>query len=176
MINLLKKIDGNTRNLLIAFSIIVLLFAAARSLFWIIVFIAIASISEIYNTSVKSPIHFDLVKLATILTSIAYGAWWGIFVGLTSSFLSKLLSERLTGNVFISFAGIILIAFLAEKFSNVYITTLGMGLVLLYYAVTSPINIAFGTDLGYALVYVGSSIFINYFLFTSVAPVLINFL
>ncbi len=165
-----KKIDKRVRIAILAAAFLLVLFAASRMAFWVLVFIFAASVAEIYNAYVRTPLHLDLVKLGTILTAAAYGAPAGIFVGLASTFFAKLFSLRLDFRIVVSFAGIIIIATLAHAFSQVPIKILGISLVAVYYLITSPINLLMGEEPAYAAAYVGSSLLVNAMLFIAVAP------
>ena len=139
-------------------------------------FIVVASLAETYNARFRTPIHLDFVKLGTVLTSSAYGAPVGIFVGIASTFFSKLFSSRLDFTILISLIGITVMAILADAFSGISITALGIALVLVYYLITMPINLMLGEELGHAIVYVASSVAVNVVLFSQVAPRLIGLL
>ena len=165
-----NKIDKKAKMAILAAAFLLVLFAASKMAFWVLVFIFAASVAEIYNAYVRTPLHLDIVKLGTILTAAAYGAPAGIFVGLTSTFFAKLFSLRLDFRIVVSFAGIIIIALLAHAFSQVPIKILGIALVAVYYLVTSPINLLMGEEPAYAAVYVGSSLLVNAMLFIAVAP------
>ena len=171
-----NKADKRVRIAILASAFLLVLFAASRMAFWVLVFIFAASVAEIYNAYVRTPLHLDLVKLGTILTAAVYGAPAGIFVGLTSTFFAKLFSLRLDFRIVISFAGIIIIALLAHAFSQVPIKLLGIALVAVYYLLTSPINLLMGEEPAYAAVYVGSSLLVNAMLFITVAPKLAGLL
>lgn len=168
--------DRRLKVALLAAAFLLVLFAASKMAFWVLLFIFAASIAEIYNAYVRTPLHLDLVKLGTVLAAVAYGAPAGIFVGLTSTFFAKLFSMRLDFRIVISFAGIVLIAILAGAFPHVPITALGISLVALYYLVTSPINLLMGEEPAYAVAYVGSSLLVNAMLFITVAPRLAGWL
>ena len=169
-------INKKVKMAILAAAFLLVLFAASKMAFWAFVFIFAASVAELYNVYVRTPLHLDLVKFGTILTAAAYGAPAGIFVGLTSTFFAKLFSLRLDFRVVISFAGIIVIALLAHAFSQVSIKLLGISLVVVYYLVTSPINLLMGEEPAYAVVYVGSSLLVNAMLFIAVAPKLAGLL
>ena len=171
-----NKADKRVRIAILASAFLLVLFAASRMAFWVLVFIFAASVAEIYNAYVRTPLHLDLVKLGTILTAAAYGAPAGIFVGLTSTFFAKLFALRLDFRIVISFAGIVVIAILANAFSNVPIKILGIALVAVYYLITSPIDLLMGVEPAYAVVYVGSSLLVNATLFIAVAPSLAGML
>jgi hypothetical protein len=169
-------IDRRAGLILLGVGFLLVLFLASKMAFWVFLFIAAASVSEMYNAYFRTPLHLDLVKLGTILTAVAFGAPAGMFVGLTSTLLSKLFSLRIDARIVLSFAGIILVAVLADVFSGVSISLLGILLVVAYYAVTSPINILLGEEPAYALAYVGSSLLVNAFLFIAIAPRLLPLL
>ncbi len=168
--------DRRIRIAVLAAAFLIAMFIAARVAFWTMAFVFIGSVAEVYNSRFRTPFHFDLVKIGTVLTSVAYGAPVGIFVGITSTFFSKLLSSRLDFTVFISIAGTVAIAALANAFSAVPISLLGILLVLAYYLVTTPVHLIMGEEPGYALVYVLSSLAVNFVLFTQVAPRIIGLL
>lgn len=162
---------GKGQKIAIAAAVFLLiLFLASRLTFWTTIFIAVASIAEIYNSHFRTPLHFDLVKLGTVLTASAYGAPVGIFVGIASTFFSKLFSSRLDATILISVIGITAMAVLADVFSAITITTLGVALVAVYYLITTPINLLMGEEPGYAFAYVTSSLAVNFVLFTQIAP------
>ena len=171
-----SSLDKKIKIAILAAAFLLVLFAASKMAFWAFVFIFAASLAELYNVYVRTPLHLDLVKFGTILTAAAYGAPAGIFVGLTSTFFAKPFSLRLDFRVVISFAGIIVIALLAHAFSQVSIKLLGISLVVVYYLVTSPINLLMGEEPAYAVVYVGSSLLVNAMLFIAVAPKLAGLL
>ena len=90
--SMLGRLSTQQKVAIAAAVFLLILFLAAKVAFWALLFILVASIAEVYNNQFRTPIHFDLVKLGTILASSAYGAGLGIFVGLASSFFSKLFS------------------------------------------------------------------------------------
>ncbi len=167
-----NMLDRKVKVFILAAAFLLVLFAASKMAFWMLIFVFAASVAEIYNAYVRTPLHLDLVKLGTILTAVSFGAPAGIFVGLTSTFFAKLFSLRMDFRIAISFAGIIIIAIVASAFRQAPISMLGILLVALYYAVTSPINLLMGEEPAYAAVYVGSSLAVNAVLFLSVAPTL----
>jgi hypothetical protein len=166
----ISKLDRKYKIAAFAAILLLLLFSASRMAFWVLIFIAVASVAEMYNAYFRTPLHLDFTKFGTILIAAAYGPGPGIFVGLTSTFFSKLFSLRLDPRILLSFAGIILIAFLASAFSTTNISVLGIVLVLVYYLAISPINILMGEEPMYAFAYIGTSLAFNAFLFLAFAP------
>ena len=174
--SLTNRLDKKHKIIVAAVAFLIILFLASKLTFWTMIFIVVASIAETYNARFRTPIHLDFVKLGTVLTSVAYGAPVGIFVGIASTIFSKIFSSRLDFTVMISIIGIAIMAVLADAFSAVSITALGITLVLLYYLITTPVHLMIGEELGYAFVYALSSIAVNIVLFSQVAPRLVGLL
>ncbi|MBI2141463.1 hypothetical protein HYU16_03490 [Candidatus Woesearchaeota archaeon] len=174
--SLTSRLDKRQKIAIAAVAFLLILFLASRLTFWTMIFIVVASMAETYNARFRTPVHLDFVKLGTVLTASAYGAPIGIFVGIASTFFSKLFSARLDFTILISLIGITLMAILADAFSGASITALGIVLVLLYYLITTPINLMLGEEPGYAFAYVVSSVAVNVVLFSQVAPRLIGLL
>ncbi|MEK6854523.1 MAG: hypothetical protein AABX60_04255 [Nanoarchaeota archaeon] len=174
--SLTNRLDKGQKIAIAAVVFLLILFLASRLTFWTMIFIVVASLAETYNARFRTPIHLDFVKLGTVLTASAYGAPVGIFVGIASTFFSKLFSSRLDFTILISLIGITVMAILADAFSGISITALGIALVLVYYLITMPINLMLGEELGHAIVYVASSVAVNVVLFSQVAPRLIGLL
>lgn len=127
-----------------------------------------------YNFFKNNPINFELIKFATILISVKYGATLGITAGIISTISSKVLSEKLDHTAIPSLAGITLVALAASTFPETDITKLGIILVIAYHLLTAPIQLAFGGTLLYGAAYVGSNLIFNLFLFGRIAPTLIR--
>ncbi len=138
--------------------------------------IGIASLSTFYHNFFRSPVNFELIKLATIASSAAYGVATGISVGLLSTIASKIISEKLDHTAIFSIIGIIVIAIAASIFASADIVVLGIALVIAYHAITAPFQLALGGNWTYGLIYVGSNIFFNIILFTRIAPFIMNLL
>ncbi|MBI3033906.1 hypothetical protein HYY72_02005 [Candidatus Woesearchaeota archaeon] len=138
-----------------------------------VLFIA-ASFSTFYHNFFRSPVNFELVKFATILCSVSYGAPAGISVGVMSTIASKVISEKLDHTAIVSLVGIIVIAAAAAAFRETDIVVLGMVLVAGYHLMTAPVQMALGGTLSYGVVYVGTNILFNLILFTRIAPFLVK--
>ncbi len=143
-----------------------------RFLAAVVALTAAASISTFYQNFFKSPVNFELIKLATILVSVSYGLIAGLAVGIISTIASKIISERLDHTSFSSIIGIAVVAVLAAMFSNIDIVTLGIGLTVVYHIITAPMQMAMGGTLAYGAVYVGTNLLFNIALFSRLAPFL----
>ncbi|MBI2144577.1 hypothetical protein HYU17_05535 [Candidatus Woesearchaeota archaeon] len=168
--NFFSSLTAGQKAIAAMAAFMVVMFFAAKVAFWALVFIFLASIAEIYNNEFRTPVHFDFVKLGTVMMAVSHGAAAGIFVGLASTFFSKLFSSRLDATVAISLAGVTAMAVLAGLFSSAPIAALGIALVAVYYLITTPINLIMGEEPGYALMYVLTSLAVNFLLFSQVAP------
>ncbi len=136
--------------------------------------IAIAGMSTFYYNYFHGPVNFELIKLATVLTSIAFGPVTGIITGVSSTFLSRLWSGRLDHRLLISLAGITLVAAAASIYSGKDIRILGIMLSSLYHLVTLPISIHSGDNPGFAATYALTNIGFNTVIFFTVAPFLLD--
>lgn len=133
---------------------------------------ALASLSTFYQNFFKSPVNFELIKFSTVLASAAYGVVTGLAVGIISTIASKIISERLDQTSFPSLIGIVVVAVAASMFSSVDIVLLGMAMVVLYHAITAPIQMALGGTFAYGAVYVGSNLAFNFIIFSRLAPLI----
>ena len=161
-------------GLLLAFLLILNMVLGGRLTYFyvVIIFIVAGALSTFYHIFFKGPIHFELVKLATILSSVAYGAFTGILVGLLASLIGRVISGRLDQMAIVSIIAIPVIAILASAFRTADITTLGIVLVLVYTAIIFPLVMLMGGNIGFGIIYCGTNIFFNVILFIYVAPFL----
>ena len=159
----------------IALLVALLLFGSAiKPLLIVTLLILIASFSTFYHNFFRSPLNFELVKLATILSSVAYGAQVGIIVGVSSDIIGRALSGRFDQDMITSLGAMVVIAILASMFRTANIAILGIVLVVAYYLMILPFIFLFGKDLGRASIYIGSNIVFNTILFLNVAPFLLQ--
>ena len=159
----------------LAFLTLLMFFGSAIKPLLIFAFlILVASFSTFYHNFFRSPVNFELVKLATITSSVAYGALAGILVGVSSDLLGRALSGRFDQDTITSLGAMIAIAVLASMFRTANIAILGILLVVAYYLMILPFLFLFGKDLARASVYIGSNLLFNAILFINVAPLLLN--
>jgi len=138
----------------------------------LVLFIALGSLSTMYYNFFHGPINFELVKLGTILLSVTYGVWPAIMAGIIASILGRVLSGRIDHRLILSILGIIIIAVIAGFFNATpeNIALIGIGLVILYHLILSPLSIAMGDMPGFVALYALSNIFFNFLLFRYIAP------
>lgn len=142
---------------------------AFKTIFFILFFIVLGSISTFYYNYFVAPIHFELVKLGTILVGAAFGLVEGIVVGILATIIGKILIGRVDEKILISLLSISILAVVAAFISPSSIVTVGIILVIIYNAVNFTLVMLSGGDLAWNLPYHGSNIVINYILFTKIA-------
>ncbi|MBI4210150.1 MAG: hypothetical protein HY544_01410 [Candidatus Diapherotrites archaeon] len=160
--------------LIAALAVLALIFLFGQSIkFMVIVtaLVAIASLSTFYQNYIKSPINFELIKFATILTAATYGLVTGLAVAVISTIASKVISEKLDQTAIVSLLGITAVAIAASMFSTWNIVTLGIVLTLSYHLITAPLQMALGGTFAYGAVYVGSNVLFNVLVFSRIAPI-----
>jgi hypothetical protein len=156
--------------LIILFLVSYLFNTSIKSLIVMAMFIVIGSFSTFYFNYAQPPIHFETVKLGTILTAVAYGVFPGIVVGVVSTFFGKVLIGRIDEKLPLSMATIALVAVGTAIFSTASITTLGIVLVLSYNITMFILSMFLGGDLAWNIPYEASNFIINVLWFTRIAP------
>ena len=169
-------IRGNAKKIAIAIAALLLFSLVFHSnikmMFIIPILILAASFSTFYFNYVILPVNFELVKLATILTSVSYGLLPGLAVGIASTFFGKILIGRIDEKLPMSMLVISIVAVAASIFSGVGITALGITLVLAYNVTMLALGIMMGGDLAWNIPYEVTNFLFNVFLFMKLAPLL----
>lgn len=159
----------------LSFLLVIILFGNfIKPVFVIGLLIIVASLSTFYHNYMKLPFDFELVKISTVLSGVAFGAIAGLFVGISSVTIGRALSGRLDQDTITSLLAISVVAVLASIFKASDIVRLGMILVIVYYLVILPFIFMFGKNILNASIYILSNIVINYFLFSRIAPVVLR--
>lgn len=171
----LRNNTGKILAAIAALLLVSLLFGInVKTVFIVSLLVAAASFSTFYFNYFAAPVNFELVKLATILTTVAYGFLPGLAVGVASTFFGKVLIGRIDEKLPISMLMISVIAVAAAIFSDAGITALGIILVLAYNVTMFLLTQLMGGDLAWNLPYEGTNLLFNAFLFTKVAPFLLQ--
>ncbi|MEK6853772.1 MAG: hypothetical protein AABX60_00425, partial [Nanoarchaeota archaeon] len=169
----LRKNTGKIAAAIVVLLLVSLLFGIpVKTIIIMPLLILAASFSTFYFNYVVVPVNFELVKLATILTSVSYGLLPGLAVGIGSTFFGKVLIGRVDEKLPLSMLTISIIAVAASVFDTVNITTLGLVLVLAYNVTMFALTQIMGGDLAWNLPYELTNLAFNVFLFTKIAPVL----
>jgi len=175
--NLIKR---HYRKLLLATAIFFALFIFVlpsinfiKFLLVIPIFIILGSFSTFYHNYFHAPIDFELVKLFTVLTAVAYGIFPGIFVGVASTLFGRILSGRIDHRMIFSISAIAVISILAAAFSNSDIFVLGLALTIVYHILTAPFSLLMGDNPGFGALYIGTNIIFNILFFAKIASLLL---
>ncbi len=117
----------------------------------------------------------ELIMLITVLGSFVYGAKVGALLGAAAMLMDYALTARFSYFVPVTTAAYMLIGILAGSFSSAGITTVGIAATVIYNLATSFIIVAFmGGHLDKCLRFGASNIALNFMLFSTVAPWLLN--
>lgn len=173
-------IFANYKKLLIiagVFLVLTAVFGAKVKLLVIFpVLILVGAFSMFYHHYFRSPMNFELIKLVTVLSSVAYGIPAGLFVGFSSNILGHVFASKLDDTIFTSSIGNAIIAIVAGLLAHSSIFTAGMTAVGMNYAFIIPFIFLTGRDLGYASVWIITNVMFNTFLFSRIAPFILKLL
>ena len=183
--NLLERVAGLIRRhwLKVAAAVALLLLlslifgTSVKEIFFLLLFITLGSFSTFYFNYIRPPIKFELIKLFTILTAVAYGIVPALVVGITSVITGKVLISRIDERLINSLIFITIVAIAASIFITPENIVLG-GLILvgIYNIGVFTLSMVMGGDLMWNLPYEGSDFIINYVLFTGLAAFLLSLL
>src|SRR3989344_16846 len=67
----------------------------AITVFFVVFLILLGSLSTIYKFKIKISFGFELVTLATVLSTVAYGPLIGFFVGFISALAAELIPQMI---------------------------------------------------------------------------------
>ena len=173
----LKSHYGKLVILAAVFLFLVAVFGNEARMFAIVPFlVALGASSMFYHHFFRSPINFEMIKLVTVLSSVAYGIPAGIFVGFSSNLLGHVLAGKIDDTLITSFAGNAIMAVVAGSLSVTSMLWVGMVAVIANYALIIPFIFIFGRNLGHAAVWIVSNLLFNFLLFSHAAPLLIKLL
>ena len=155
-----------------AAAILLIIFAGfLRPAIVVILLVAAASLSMFYNRFVPQvSLGFELVTLATVITGFAYGGLLAALVGFAALFLAEIVGGRMTGTTIISFFGIIIAGLLVPVMKPWGITAAGIAATIIYDAIIFPLYIMTGSRLWKSLLFVGTHLIFNTWVFFSIAP------
>jgi LytS/YehU family sensor histidine kinase len=166
-------------------SYIILLYLASmfvsrhKALFTFFFLLFLASISRLYNHYFFLPqLGFELYSTATVLTGLILGPMWGLLQGLLSNFFAYFLSGKIKYYTYISMVSWGLIGFVCGhlRHFNINLSILGVGFVLIYDLITTPIFVISGARITSALFHFVTHFLLSLFLFRTVAPLLYTML
>ncbi len=166
----------------IAIGLVALLFyinatSAATAVFFVIVLTALGAISTIYKLNMKISFGFELVTMATVLTTLAYGPIIGAFVGLISSILAEILPQMIESSSIFWISSTALSAFLVA-FVHVFtsnLMVLGLTSFALQMLISEPVRLMGPPEIKVqGLLYITTGLAWNIFVFAKIAPFVLS--
>ncbi len=90
-------------------------FEQVKKIIFVMIFIAISSISKLYHRIIKSTVIIDIVLFVTMLTALVYkNSILGLVVAIPSLILSDQFARKLSHFSLVSIFGLIIIVFLSQ--------------------------------------------------------------
>ncbi len=169
MSKLLHNAKRNYKKLIVLLVIILLLFVLFKGFRFLLamgILIGIGSFSTFYQYFIKSPIQFELVKLVTVCSAVAFGPVPGILVGIIASFIGKIMTGKFEADFIGTIVATIVISLLASAMASMNIVALGIIMVIVYHIIIFPIALSMGGNLGYGMIYTSSNIVFNILVFS----------
>ncbi|MBI2143895.1 hypothetical protein HYU17_01955 [Candidatus Woesearchaeota archaeon] len=135
-------------------------------------FIAIGTVSMLYNRWIKVSLGVELIMVGLVVTSVSFGRLPGLVVGLVGLFLAEVLSERFTYSTFVSFIGIAVVGLAAPNIFHQAdsITSTGIIMTIIYDAIIAPGYILLGSNAGRTALFIVTHIIFNIWAFSFIAP------
>ena len=158
---------------LIGFASLALIFLLSLSFIKMAVVMSVLIVlgvgSLMYNRFVRVSLGFELILFGCVVAANVYGFFQGLIVGWVSLFFAEVLTGRLTYSTAVSFAGLLVVS-AAASVLDMNIVALGILMVFLYDFVIAPGYLVMGSSLWRTLLFVGTHIMFNAWLFFFVAP------
>jgi len=175
MKNEFLKLLFQKKTTIILAVLMIFLFGFARSLLFIV---ALLLLNIIVGFCVKPFKYFfagiEIVTLITIITSLAYGAVAGIVVGCIALLTNLLVIARVTPRVLLFLPAMAFLAAIAPAFAAFGITAVGIGAAIAYDSVVLLSILFFGGNASKGMIYIFVNILFNVFLFSAIAPGLLE--
>ena len=170
--NLLRKIIISS----ILIIVILIIASSFQKLFFTVFLILLGILSFLHNRffRLSHTIGFELCTFATVLTGVAYGPGIGALTGAVSITGGMIVGGYFKHSSFISIITLPLMGVLAYYFRDLPITTLGVAITILYDAIIIPFYILLGSRISKSIVFIITHIFINFWIFSTVAPFMLN--
>lgn len=168
-----ELIAAYKKEIIIATLIIVFLLTIARAskaVIFVPLLVALGSVSMIYNREIKLSVGIELVMLATVLCSVAYGALTGAVVGFVTLLFAELIGGRINEKTVISLVGIIIAGLAANSFGSLGITAAGIITTIIYDAIIIPIYLIVGSSPARTMLFLATHIIWNITIFLRIAP------
>jgi hypothetical protein len=160
---------------LIGISLIFLIAIKFKPLFIILILISLGAISMIYVRffNFAHYIGFELCTMATVLVSLAYGPSLGAITAFISLTLAFVISGYFKPKYFVSLLILPIIGLIVPFFKNLSLPLLGVLMSIVYDAIILPIYVAMrSSKVHSALIFFITHTLLNYYVFTTIAPII----
>ena len=179
--SIVDRISGNKRNILIvAICVLAFLFVAMRfkPLFFTALLIVLGAFSMIHIRYFRYAhyLGFELCMMATVLTSLAYGRYIGAIVGAVSIFSALIISGYFKYSSFVSVLTLPFIGIITPFFSNLPLPYTGLLMTVIYDIIIVPLYILLGSRVSSSIAFFISHILINFWIFSTIAPIIYRFM
>ncbi len=176
---LLSQITKDKRKFLftsVSLLIGLLILTKFKSIFFTIILIMFGAVSMIYIRFFKYShyVAFELCTLATVLTTLAYGPHVGMFTGFMSITLGFVISGYFKPQYFISVLALPLMALIIPFLSHLELWQIGVIVTVIYDLIILPLYALFGSRILSTVVFFITHILLNYWVFTTVAPIVFS--
>jgi len=139
-------------------------------------FIAIGAGSMLYNRWLKYSLGVELIMLGIVITGLVYGRIPALIVGWIALFIAMVITNSFMHSSFVSFVGIFVVVMAIPLFQGISVTWVGIWMTLLYDLVIAPGYLLMGSSPWRTLLFVGSHIIFNVWLFIILAPLVFRIL
>ena len=158
---------------LIVLFISIMFFEKLKKIIFMVVFIAVASISKLYHKIIKSTVVIDFVLFVTLLTSLVYdNKLLGYVVGYSSVIISDYLASKLNHHSLVSLLGMTFVVFVSTFLSFLPLTIAMVILVILYEIYASVVYSIMGSPVNQIIIFLISHFISNMIMIFSFAPIL----
>jgi len=140
----------------------------------IIAFIALGSISRLWQRFLPLSIGVNFIMLVTVCAGVLYSPFAGLVVGVLTMFFSAIIVLDEPATMISSFFAIAVVGYISGYVPLAYISIGGLLLTVLYDAILFISFFLFGAGSARTIIFVATHIVFNYFVFYNIAPALVN--
>jgi len=151
----------------------VFLFVSVQSAIFLFLIVSEIVLALVLGFFHLNKFGFELVTVTAVLGGVVYGPTTGLSIGIILSIFHYLLSQSFGPYIFYSVPIFGAMGFLAGMFPGVNIVFLGIGISLVYNAMTTTLGTLSSGHIAGELLWSGTNLAMNIFLFTQVVPLLV---
>ncbi len=147
-----------------------------REILFFVLLNLLASVSMLYLKITKHAhyIGIELCTLATVLISLKYGHVLGIITGFISITSALIVSGYFKPSYFVSVLALPLVGLIVPLFSGLPLWQIGLLMTFIYDAIVLPLYVLMGSRIPSTVVFFMTHMLFNYWVFTTIAPVIFN--